>query len=216
VLACSDDCLVLSWVEPGRPSADVVEGFARQLAATHAAGAASYGGDGPGFIGLAPLPNTPADSWPEFYATRRILPYLRVARDCGAVGPDDVGDIEKVVRSVATLAGPPESPSRVHGDLWSGNVVWSSDGHGVLVDPAAHGGHRETDLAMLALFGAPHLARLVDAYHEAYPLADGWRERVPLHQLHPLLVHAALFGGSYGSRAGAAARSMLAPQEVAT
>jgi fructosamine-3-kinase len=78
-----------------------------------------------------------------------------------------------------------------------------------IVDPAAHGGHRETDLAMLALFGAPHLSRLLNAYDEAAPLATGWRGRVPLHQLHPLLVHAMLFGGSYGSRAGAAARSLL-------
>ena len=94
--------------------------------------------------------------------------------------------------------------------------MWSSDGHGVLVDPAAHGGHRETDLAMLTLFGAPHLARLIDAYDEAYPLGDGWRDRVPLHQLHPLLVHAAVFGGSYGSRAGDAARTLLAAREVAS
>ena len=99
-----------------------------------------------------------------------------------------------------------------------GAATWSGapTGNGVLVDPAAHGGHRETDLAMLTLFGAPHLSRLVDAYDEAYPLSDGWRDRVPLHQLHPLLVHAAVFGGSYGARAGDAARTLLASREVAT
>jgi fructosamine-3-kinase len=74
-----------------------------------------------------------------------------------------------------------------------------------VIDPAAHGGHRETDLAMLALFGAPHLDRTLAAYHEHRPLAAGWRERVALHQLHPLLVHAVLFGGSYGRRAVEAA-----------
>jgi fructosamine-3-kinase len=78
-----------------------------------------------------------------------------------------------------------------------------------VVDPAAGGGHRESDLAMLALFGCPHLARVLDAYDEAAPLADGWEDRVALHQLHPLLVHACLFGSGYGARAGDAARSLL-------
>ncbi|MDP9319366.1 MAG: fructosamine kinase family protein [Actinomycetota bacterium] len=216
VLAQSADCLVLSWVEAGRPSADIVEGFARRLATPHASGAPCFGADSPGYIGVAPLANTPADSWPEFYATRRVVPYLRVARDRGAIAPADATAVDEVVERITAFAGPPEPPSRLHGDLWSGNVVWSSDGHGVLVDPAAHGGHRETDLAMLTLFGAPHLARLIDAYDEAYPLGDGWRDRVPLHQLHPLLVHAAVFGGSYGSRAGDAARTLLAAREVAS
>jgi fructosamine-3-kinase len=76
----------------------------------------------------------------------------------------------------------------------------------VLIDPAAHGGHREADLAMLALFGCPHLERVVGAYAEAQPLAEGWRERVALHQVHPLLLHAVLFGGSYAAQAVRAAR----------
>jgi fructosamine-3-kinase len=88
-------------------------------------------------------------------------------------------------------------------------VLWSG-GRGWLIDPAAHGGHRETDLAMLALFGAPHLDRIIAAYQEAAPLADGWRGRIPLHQLHPLLVHVCLFGGSYRESALAAARAVLA------
>jgi len=216
VLAVSDDCLVLAWVEPGRPSADVVDGFARRLAATHASGAPTFGGDRAGYIGTAPLANTPAADWPEFFATRRLVPYLRVARDRGAISVEDATAVGRIVEAIATIAGDPEPPSRIHGDLWSGNLVWSSDGHGVLVDPAAHGGHRETDLAMLTLFGAPHLSRLIDAYDESFPLAEGWRDRVPLHQLHPLLVHAALFGGSYGARAGDAARALLTAREVAS
>jgi fructosamine-3-kinase len=216
VLAESEDCLVLSWVEPGRPSAEIVEGFARRLAVTHAGGAPTFGAETSGYIGIAPLGNAAADTWPEFFASRRVLPYLRVARDRGAIGADDVSAIERVVSGIPDLAGPPEAPSLIHGDLWSGNIVWSADGNGVLVDPATHGGHRETDLAMLTLFGAPHLGRLIDAYDEAYPLAEGWRDRVPLHQLHPLLVHAAVFGGSYGARAGDAARTLLSATEVAT
>src|SRR5690606_19836796 len=104
--------------------------------------------------------------------------------------------IDRAVARFAEVAGEPEPPARIHGDLWSGNLLWSG-GRVVLIDPAAHGGHRETDLAMLALFGAPYLDRILGAYQEEWPLADGWRERVPLHQLHPLLVHVVLFGGVY-------------------
>lgn len=209
VLAHADDCLIMAWIDPGRASADAAETLARGLAVTHAAGAARFGAEHNGYIGTAPLLNAPSDSWADFWVNRRVLPYLKIARDRVAIGDRDSAAIEAVAARIDEFAGPPEPPARIHGDLWSGNVVWGADGVAYLVDPAAHAGHRETDLAMLALFGAPHLTRLLDAYDEAAPLADGWRERVALHQLHPLLVHAILFGGSYGGRAGAAARSLL-------
>ena len=208
-LACAEDCLIVEWVEPGHPSAEAADAFGRGLAQTHRAGAKTFGGEHDGFIGTLPLPNRPADTWPEFYATRRVLPYHKSARDRGAVRADDAHVIEQVMRQIDEYAGPEEPPARIHGDLWSGNVLWGADGRAWLIDPAAHGGHRETDLAMLTLFGVAHLARIVDAYDQTMPLADGWRDRVPLHQLHPLLVHAALFGGGYGVRAADAARSLL-------
>ncbi|HXW59663.1 MAG TPA: fructosamine kinase family protein, partial [Solirubrobacteraceae bacterium] len=94
------------------------------------------------------------------------------------------------------LAGPPEPPARLHGDLWSGNVMADARGQPVLIDPSAYGGHREVDLAMLRLFGAPS-ERVFRAYDDVAPLAAGWRERVELYQLLTLLVHALLFGSSY-------------------
>lgn len=209
VLAAEPDCLILSWVETGRPTIEAAEVFGRGLAALHAAGAPSFGADDDGYIGTLPLPNRSAPSWPEFFATRRVLPYLKLARDRGAVSEGDAEAVESVVHRIVDLAGPSEPPARLHGDLWSGNVLWGQDGRGWLVDPAAYGGHRETDLAMLALFGLPNLQRVLDAYDEAHPLAEGWRDRVALHQLFPLLVHAGLFGGGYGARAGEAARSLL-------
>ncbi len=209
VYAVAHDCVILAWVEPGRPTAEAAERFGRGLAATHAAGAECFGAPRDGFIGGAPLVNRPAPTWAEFYATRRVLPYLKVASDRGQLTDEDAADIEKAVDRIPDMCGPLEPPARLHGDLWSGNVVWSTDGSAYVVDPAAHGGHRESDLATLALFGCPHLLRILEAYDEAAPLADGWQSRVPLHQLHPLLVHAVAHGGSYGARAGAAARAVL-------
>jgi fructosamine-3-kinase len=206
VLAAEPDCLILSWVEVGRPTPEAAEQLGRRLAATHRAGAPAFGADLDGYIGTLPLPNRSAPTWPEFFATRRILPYLKLARDRGAVSPDDAADVEAVVRRIADLAGPPEPPARLHGDLWSGNVLWGQDGRTWLVDPAAYAGHRETDLAMLALFGLPQLQRVLEAYQQETPLAEGWEDRVGLHQLFPLLVHACLFGGGYGARAGEVAR----------
>jgi fructosamine-3-kinase len=102
------------------------------------------------------------------------------------------------------LAGPAEPPARLHGDLWSGNVL-ASGGTPYLIDPAAYGGHREVDLAMLALFGTPS-PRTRAAYEEVAPLADGHGERVGLWQLFPLLVHAVLFGGGYAASVERTAR----------
>jgi fructosamine-3-kinase len=210
VMAVAPDCLVVDWVEPSKPTTDAAERFGRDLAATHAAGADAFGAPVDGFIGLAPLPNRSLPTWPEFFASRRVMPYLRAAVDRRALTTDEATVIESAMRRIHDLAGPAEPPARIHGDLWSGNLVWGSDGDVWLIDPAAHGGHRETDLAMLSLFGAPHLQRILDAYAEAAPLADGWEDRRALHQLHPLLVHAVLFGGTYGVRAAAAAKQLLA------
>jgi fructosamine-3-kinase len=216
VLAAEPDCLILAWVEPARPSPEAAERLGRELAATHRSGAAVFGTESgaDGYVGTLALPNRPAAAWPEFYVTRRVLPYLRLAFDRGAIGEADAEAVARVVRRVGDLAGPEEPPARLHGDLWSGNLVWGENARVWVVDPAAYGGHRETDLAMLALFGCPQLDRVLAAYNESSPLADGWQDRAPLHQLFPLLVHACLFGrgGSgtgYGARAGAAARSLM-------
>ncbi|EFL29723.1 aminoglycoside phosphotransferase [Streptomyces viridochromogenes DSM 40736] len=141
----------------------------------------------------------------------RVLPYLRRAVDQGTVRPGEASVVERLCETAAgTVPGRPEAPARLHGDLWSGNVLWGADGQVWLIDPAAHGGHRETDLAMLRLFGCPHLERVLDGYRERAPLADGWADRVGVHQLFPLLVHAVLFGRSYAEQALAAARAALA------
>ncbi|MEU8796330.1 fructosamine kinase family protein [Spirillospora sp. NPDC048819] len=208
VVAAGDHMLVLPWLPSAPPAPSAAERLGRELAALHTgARPPSYGASWDGFIADLPLDNTPDDrDWPRWYAERRLEPFLRLAARHLSSG--DVRLIERVTADVEVLAGPPEPPSRIHGDLWSGNVLWTG-GRAMLIDPAAHGGHRETDLAMMALFGTPLLERVLAAYDEAAPLADGWRARVPLHQLHPLLVHVALFGGSYRASLVEAARAAL-------
>ena len=223
VLAVTEAALVISMIPPGHATPSAAFRFGTELARMHAAGSENFGAPWRGFIASLPLDNTPAPpgqpagaapgwtqwpQWPQWYADRRLLPYLRQALDSGALRPEDGRLVEAVMDRIDSLAGPAEPPSRIHGDCWAGNVLWSGD-RGWLIDPAAHGGHRETDLAMLALFGAPHLDRILAGYNDTAPLAAGWRSRVPLHQLHPLLVHACLFGASYAEEVRSAARAVL-------
>jgi fructosamine-3-kinase len=203
VLGVGTDVLVLGWLDAAGPSRAAARRLGAALATAHAAGADGFGAPWPGFAGRLRLANTPATAWAEFFAETRLLPLARQARDAGAL--DDVAAIERVAARLPSLGGPAETPARLHGDLWSGNVLWGTDA-AWLVDPAAYGGHRETDLAMLHLFGTPYLDEIVGAYQEVSPLADGWRERTELHQLYPLLAHAVMFGGGYGARAAAIAR----------
>ncbi|GIF71110.1 fructosamine kinase family protein [Asanoa siamensis] len=210
VLVALPEMLALEWLDAGRPSPAGAERFGRELAIMHRAGAPAFGAEWPGFIGALPQDNTLSDeSWPRWFAESRLRPYLRLSADGGALSADDVTATERVLSQIDDYGGV-EAPSRVHGDLWPGNLFWGTEGRAWLVDPAAHGGHRETDLAQLALWGGtPHLDRIIDAYEEEWPLDDGWRQRVPLHQLHLLLVHTALFGAAYRSEVRQAVDSLL-------
>jgi fructosamine-3-kinase len=207
--------LVIDRVPQGRPSAGAAVRFGRDLAALHACGAPAFGAPPPGgprdaYIGRAPMRNIEGTDWPAWYAEHRVLPYLRHAVDDGTVRPAEAAVVEEVCVRLPELTGPAEPPARLHGDLWNGNVLWGDDDQVRLIDPAAHGGHRETDLAMLHLFGCPHLDRLLEGYQQTAPLAAGWQDRIGLHQLFPLLVHAVLFGRGYAEQALAQARTALA------
>jgi fructosamine-3-kinase len=213
VLAVDAGHLVTEHVPAGSPDPRAAADLGRGLAHLHAAGAPAFGAapaDGPvdAWIGRAAMRNERAPDWAAWYAADRVLPYLRRACDAGDLTRAQAAVVEEVCGRLPALAGPPEPPSRLHGDLWSGNVLWSAGG-AWLIDPAAHGGHRETDLAMLTLFGCPHLDVVLAAYEETAPLGEGWRDRVPLHQLFPLLVHVVLFGRGYAGQAEAAARAAL-------
>jgi fructosamine-3-kinase len=206
LLGHDNDCLILRWVEPGKPTLDAATAFGRGLAALHGTPAGEvFGAESDGFIGPLPMANTTAPSWAEFFLTRRVMPYLRVARDRGAVSVDDAETIERAALRTSDVI-PQEPPALLHGDLWNGNVLWGVDGVVAVIDPASYAGHREADLAMLALFGLPQLPRVLGAYVEAAPLVEGWEDRLAFHQLFPLLAHACRFGGAYGVRATEIAR----------
>ncbi len=190
VLGLSGLVLVLDWVDEGGRGDPAA--FGAGLAEVHAAGAETFGGSEPLRLGSLTIPNDPTPDWPTFYAENRLRPLLQ------HLGPSGRAAVERVCDRIDDLAGPPEPPARLHGDLWSGNVLWDRQGRAWLIDPAAYGGHREVDLAMLRLFGDPG-RHFFAAYDERFPLAPGHEERVPLYQLFPLLVHAALFGGGYAA-----------------
>ncbi len=218
VIDVGADHLTMTHLSRIPATAEAAEEFGRRLAAIHDSGAAAYGSppegwEGDGFLGPAdeplPLQLRPTQRWGEFWADQRILAVVDLGLTRGAWGRGDVGPFRAVAeRARAGDFDDDDRPARIHGDLWSGNLLFTPEG-AKMIDPAAHGGHRESDLAMLALFGAPHLERIVAAYEEIHPLAPGWRERVALHQLHPLLLHAVLFGGGYAAQAVAAARTYV-------
>ncbi|RSM41016.1 aminoglycoside phosphotransferase [Actinoplanes sp. ATCC 53533] len=210
VIVALPELLALEWIDAGQASPAAAERFGRELAGLHRKGADTFGAEWPGFIGPLPQDNTPsAGPWASWFAERRLRPYLKISADSGALSAADVAAVEQVIHKIEGYGGG-EPPARIHGDLWPGNVVWGADGRAWLVDPAAHGGHRETDLAQLRLFGgAPHLETIMSAYAEEWPLADGWRERVPVHQLHLLLIHTAAFGGAYRSAVRSATDAAL-------
>lgn len=220
VLSLDDaaNTLTIETVQSARPTAEAAARAGRELAAIHAAGARAFGApptgwDGPNFIGRLEQECTPTKRWADFYVHQRVLPFARSAYEVGNL---DARGLEAVSRACdALLAEDEDAPlARIHGDLWAGNLLFSPDGPR-FIDPAAHGGHPLTDIAMLELFGAPYLDAIVDGYARAggvlgsVATADAWRARIPIHQLHPLAVHATTHGPSYASALVRAAHDTL-------
>ena len=205
-LAVSDDPpnhLVLEWISEGGPVRTTERDLGTALAALHRAGAPSFGRADRRTTGSRGLPNEPCATWAEFYATNRLLPLAKLSRDAGALPDTAIREMEQLAGRLDRFGGTEEPPARLHGDLWAGNRLVDTEGHNWLIDPAAHGGHREFDLAMMRLFGG-FGDECFAAYAGVFPLADGWEERVPLHQIAPLVVHAIKFGGGYVGAATAA------------
>lgn len=186
-----------------RPTAAAARRAGRELARIHAAGAPAFGAppagyEGPCFIGTQEQECTPKETFAEFYPAQRVMPFAQAALEAGNISEACLDAVQVACSLIEESESefPPFSPARIHGDLWAGNLMFSDAGP-IFIDPAAHGGHPVTDIAMLALFGAPFFDEIIAGYEEVTPLPDGWQETIPMHQLHPLAVHAYTHGLGY-------------------
>lgn len=212
VVRWTDDGIVLEWIDeaPGRRPSETEVECGRGLAALHRVRGKAFGGldpELPGRIGSFAVDLSPTQDWAAFLLDRRIRPLLRDALGAGRIAPHAADLLEELAPRAEELAGPPEPPTLVHGDLWAGNRLVDVRGRNWLIDPSAHWGHREVDIAMMLLFGG-FGEECLAAYDAEHPLAPGWQERVPWYQLPPLLVHAVRFGGGYGDAAVRALRQL--------
>ncbi|KAB1644896.1 fructosamine kinase family protein [Gulosibacter chungangensis] len=230
VISVTDRVLEIEYLPSTRPTAEAARAFGGALAVTHAAGASWWGCPPDGWVGGANVGNsrTPlvldeaqaAASWGEFYARSRILEFADRLRESGSITTAEygvfaelaerlrAGDFDVPQPSLVRAAG--FEVARVHGDMWSGNVLYDGGATGAsLIDPMAHGGHAETDLGTLAVFGFPYLDEVYRGYHAASPFAPGWEDRIALHKLGILIMHADLFGGGYIGESLRIAKSYL-------
>lgn len=190
--------LLMEFVESGVPHANFWTTFGHKLAGMHQNTHQSFGWDSDNYIGALAQKNKWDASWVSFFAENRILPLVQQLTDLGFFSTAQLTQAEKLCAELDNIL-PKERPALIHGDLWSGNFLVDKKGLPVLIDPSISFSHREMDIAMTKLFGG-FPREFYESYEQRFPLATGWETRLPVTQLYPLLVHAALFGGSYISR----------------
>jgi len=198
-LAHGPDWLALEWIESRPPSKHYASALGEGLARLHATSPTQFGSSANNWIGPLPQRNDARASWAEFYGANRIQPLQRRAHDAGLLTISLSRQLDRLSENLPRLVGPDEPIARLHGDLWSGNVLSDEQGLPCLIDPACYGGHREIDLAMMRLFGGFGGA-VFEAYERVAPLSSGADTRVALYQVYPLLVHVCLFGAGYLER----------------
>jgi fructosamine-3-kinase len=194
--------IVMEYLAPGRGGDDAALG--RGLARIHALPREAFGFGLTTYCGPTPQDNRPSPTWPEFYAERRIGPLVRRLAEEGRIRDDERRALDRLTARLPELLAHAPRPALIHGDLWSGNVLATVRGPG-LVDPACAACDRELEFGITTLFGG-FSERFFAAYHEALPLASEWRERNALYQLYHLLNHHLIFGGHYGASALAIVR----------
>lgn len=216
------DFLRLGRLDEVGPSAEAAASFGRKLARLHDAGAPGFGwSPAPqSFFGPLDQPfEVPAESvgdFTDYWVEQRLRPLAAAA--AGDLMGEDEATVASAIDSISTGAfsgicgDGEESPARVHGDLLAGNLMWTPTGV-TLIDPAAHGGHRLEDLALLDLFGTPFLEEIFSGYEQIHPMPAGWQEDLPAHSVFALLAHIRLFGHGFVGQTVRAARSIIARAE---
>lgn len=194
VIHVAHDFLVLEFLKRAA-GVDGSEALGRGLALLHAQSVPEFGGPEANFIGTLEQVNERRERWADFFRDQRLGVQLSLPGAQRLLSSGAKRRFELLFQNLEELLGPAEPPARLHGDLWGGNAFFSTRGPAIF-DPAAYAGHREVDLSMMRLFGG-FSARTFAAYEEAYPLAPGHEQRVPIYQLYPLLVHVNLFGAGY-------------------
>ena len=171
------------------------ENFAQSLAKMHQNTYEKYGLYFDNYIGSLPQYNKEKTDWTDFYIENRLQYQLNLAQQQGIIPAEIIHQFDKLYNFLSGFLIA-EKPSLLHGDLWNGNYFYDTTGKAVVFDPAIYYGNREVDLAMMSLFGGfePEIYR---QYDEIFPLETGWKERLKIYQLYPLLVHLNLFGTSY-------------------
>ena len=216
VLGTDGATITTRLVEAAPATPEAAHRAGRELARIHVAGAEAFGcppapgGEtwaGTNYIGSIPQKCEPTDDWAAFYTGQRVLPFARAAHRKGNIATETLDLVDRACGAIRGHRWDVE-PARIHGDLWAGNLLFSVDGP-VFIDPAAHGGHPETDLAMLALFGAPYLGEIRRGYTEESGADPDFDTSTPIHQLHPLAVHAQTHGPAYGPELRRAAEDTL-------
>jgi fructosamine-3-kinase len=225
VVSVNESSLDIEYIQSVSPTRQAAYTFGYQLAKMHDAGAQFFGsgpGDYTGKCYFGPLQDPvpmATGKWAnviDYLADGRLRPMVQLGIRRGTLSRSDREMTELVIDKLPELLGDAshDTPARVHGDLWSGNLLWSLDEtgsvQGTLIDPAAHGGHREEDLAMLDLFGVSYESEILAGYRAAHPLASGFNSRIALWQLYPIAGHCVFFGGGYVSQYRSMCRSLLA------
>ena len=187
--------ILLEYIEAVPQVKGFWQDFGRSLALLHRNYNQLYGLDYNNYMGSLVQSNCYHSSWVEFFVEERLDKQVRLALIKGGLNISEQKLFEKLYSRLDEFL-PEEPPCLVHGDLWSGNFIVSEKGKACLIDPAVYFGNREVDLAMSTLFGG-FSPEFYDSYNEEYPLIKGWKDRLDLYNLYPLLVHLNLFGTSY-------------------
>lgn len=190
----TDAGLLMPFYEYQEPDDRAWVDFFESLARMHLISAEYFGGPD-NFIGSLPQINTPRNNWPNFYYDHRLLPQLEQAAQKQYFTNDEQENWSLLYQVIADRC-PVEKPSLIHGDLWNGNILSTTEGI-LLIDPCPHFGHREMDLGMMTLFSGFPVESYIRYYNAIYPLAPNWEDRMEIYQLYYLLVHLNLFGTAY-------------------